>query len=120
MAYDERLAQRVRMALAPRRDVEEKRMFGGVAFMVTGHMAVGVSKDRLLVRVDPADGESWLKEKDVHPMTFTGKPMKAFLFVAAPAVARSPGVKKWVTRALAAVAKLPAKSAKRSSKARKR
>ncbi len=57
MAYDERLADRIRNALAPRRDVEEKKMFGGVAFMVAGKMAVGVSKDRLLVRVDPKDGE---------------------------------------------------------------
>ena len=95
-------------------------MFGGVAFMVSSHMAVGVSKDRLLVRVDPSDGARWLEEKDVHPMTFTGKPMKAFLFVAAPAVARAPGVKKWVTRALAAVAALPPKAAKPSAKRKKR
>lgn len=109
MPYDEKLAARVRNALAARRDVEEKKMFGGVAFMVAGKMAVGVSKDRLLVRVDVADGERWLGEEHVNPMTFTGKPMKGFLFVAAPAVARAPGVRKWVTRALAFNATLPAK-----------
>ncbi len=113
MAYDERLADRVRKALAARRDVEEKRMFGGVAFMVARKMAVGVSKDRLLVRVDSIDGERWLKEKHVEPMDFTGKPMKGFLFVAAPAVARLPAVRKWVGRALVYTATVAARPKKR-------
>lgn len=113
MAYDERLADRIRKALAPRRDVEEKKMFGGVAFMVGGKMTVGVSKDRRLVRVDAKDGEKWLKEKEVAPMDFIGKSMKGFLFVAEPAVARLIGVRKWVGRALAYTATVAARPKKR-------
>ena len=73
MAYDEELAERVRSVLAGRRDVEEKRMFGGLCFMVRGHMTVGVDKDQLLVRADRDDCERWLSEKDVRPMDFTGR-----------------------------------------------
>lgn len=112
MAYDEALAQRVQDALARRRDVEEKRMFGGVAFMVRGHMAVGVNKDHLMVRVAPSDGDRWLSEAHVRPMDFTGKPMRGFLFVDPAGVRTTRAVAKWVERALAFNATLPAKNAK--------
>ena len=109
MAYDEALAERVRQALAPRRDVEEKRMFGGVCFMVGGHMAVGVDKDRLMVRLSHEETARRLNEAHVSPMDFTGKPMRGFLFVAAPGVRTAAGVKRWVERAAAHAGTLPAK-----------
>ncbi len=113
MAFDEALADRVRKALAPRRDVEEKRMFGGVCFMVGGHMTVGVEKDRMMVRVG-SDGEAkFKKEAHVKPMTFTGKPMKGFLFVGMPALLRQPAVTKWVKRCVEFTSTLPKKKAGR-------
>jgi hypothetical protein len=113
VAFDEALADRVRKALAPRRDVEEKRMFGGVCFMVAGHMTVGVEKDRMMVRVGPEGAAKWGKEAHVRPMTFTGKPMKGFLFVGMPALTRLPGVRKWVARCLDFTSTLPPKKAGR-------
>jgi TfoX/Sxy family transcriptional regulator of competence genes len=101
MAYDERLAERVRDALAPRRDVEEKKMFGGLAFMVAGHMAVGVQKEKLMVRLAPEDAAARLGEAHVAPMDFTGRPLKGFLYIEPAGVRTAAGVRKWVDRAVA-------------------
>jgi TfoX/Sxy family transcriptional regulator of competence genes len=109
MAFDEALAERVRKALAPRRDVEEKRMFGGICFMVAGHMTVGVEKDRMMVRVGPEGQAAFGKEPHVRPMTFTGKPMKGFLFVGMAALTRQPAVTKWVKRCVGFTSTLPKK-----------
>lgn len=81
MAYDEALADRVRDTLGARADVSERNMFGGVAFMVGGNMAVGVIGEDLMVRLDPADAEKALAEPHVRPMDFTGKPMKGMVYV---------------------------------------
>lgn len=116
MAYDEALAERVRQALAPRRDVEEKRMFGGIAFMVASHMAVGVEKERLMVRLSPERAEACLKEAHVRPMDFTGRPMKGFLYVEAAGVRTASGVRKWVTRAVEHAESLPPKKPKKPNK----
>ena len=69
MAYDEKLAERVRAALANRDDVVEKRMFGGIAFMVRGHMSCGVVASTLMVRLAPADADGLMNEPHVRPMT---------------------------------------------------
>ena len=68
MAYDEGLADRVRDALAPRDGVSEREMFGGIAFMLAGNMALGIPGDDLMVRLDPADAERALAEPLVRPM----------------------------------------------------
>jgi TfoX/Sxy family transcriptional regulator of competence genes len=81
MAFDEALADRVREALAPRADLSERKMFGGIAFMIGGNMAVGVIADDLMVRLDPADAEQALAEPHTRPMDFTGRPMKGMVFV---------------------------------------
>lgn len=81
MAFDEVLADRVREALAPRAEVSERKMFGGIAFMVAGNMAVGVIGDDLMVRLDPADAEKALVEPHTRPMDFTGRPMKNMVYV---------------------------------------
>lgn len=120
MAYDEALAERVRQALAPRRDVEEKRMFGGIAFMVASHMAVGVEKERLMVRLSPERAEACLKEPHVRPMDFTGRPMKGFLYVEAAGVRTAAGVRKWVMRAVDHATSLPPKKARPKAKPKAR
>ncbi len=77
MAYDEELADRVRRIFADRNvAVEEKRMMGGLCFMVDGKMCVGVEKDRLMARIDPEIYEESLGRKGCVPMDFTGKPMR--------------------------------------------
>jgi len=81
VAYDEVLADRVRDVLAARADLSERKMFGGIAFMIGGNMAVGVIGDDLMVRLDPADAERALAEPHTRPMDFTGRPMKGMIFV---------------------------------------
>jgi TfoX/Sxy family transcriptional regulator of competence genes len=109
MAYDEELADRIRDVLAGRDDVREQKMFGGIGFMVGGHMAVGVIKDELMARVG-ADGEDEaLAQPHARLMDFTGRPMTGFIQVAAEGVATEAQVRPWVERALAYVTTLPPK-----------
>jgi len=100
MAYDERLAGRVRRALAPRRDVVEKKMFGGVCFMVAGHMCCGIVSDRLMIRLGPEQANSLLGTPHVSPMDFTGKPLRGFIYVGPKGIASSATLRKWVSRAV--------------------
>jgi TfoX/Sxy family transcriptional regulator of competence genes len=81
MAYDETLVDRVRNALPKSSRVEEKKMMGGLTFMVNRKMCVGVLKDELMVRLDPVVYDVALKRKGCREMNFTGKPMKGFVFV---------------------------------------
>ena len=81
MAFDEQLADRVREALAGRADLTERKMFGGIAFMIGGNMAAGVIEDDLIVRLGPADAEQALSEPHVRPMDLTGRPMKGMVLV---------------------------------------
>jgi hypothetical protein len=82
MAYDEQLAGRIRESLQNRPDVEEKKMFGGLCFMVDGKMCVGVTgKGDLMARIDPAGYTEALKRKGCREMDFTGRPMRGFVFV---------------------------------------
>lgn len=100
MAYDERLADRVRRVLASRDDVVEKSMFGGIAFMVRGHMTVGLVDDDLVVRVAPADGERLLSEPHARPMDFTGRPMRGWIYVEPAGVSTPAALTRWIGRAL--------------------
>lgn len=95
MGYDERLADRVRRVLASRDDVVEKAMFGGVAFLVRGHMTVGLVDDDLIVRVAPADGERLLEAPHARPMDFTGRPSKSMVYVR-PAGLRGAALARWI------------------------
>lgn len=81
MAYNELLANRVREALVQQENVEEKRMFGGLCFMVNGKMCIGVSNDDLMCRIAPETMEKALEQHSCRPMDFSGKPMKSFVFV---------------------------------------
>ena len=109
MAYDEELGDRIRDVLADRDDVREQKMFGGLGFMVSGHMTVGVIDDELMARVG-ADGEDdALAQPHARPMDFTGRPMTGFIQIAAEGVATEEQVQPWVERALAFVTTLPPK-----------
>ena len=80
MAYDEKLAQRVRESL-PQRGVEEKKMMGGLTFMLNGKMCVGVHKEDLMVRLDLEIHDNAIKKKGARTTNFTKKPMRGFIFV---------------------------------------
>jgi TfoX/Sxy family transcriptional regulator of competence genes len=109
MAFNERLADRVRAALARRRGVSEKKMFGGVAFLAGGHMFCGVNQDDLVVRVGPKAWAKALARRHVRPMDFTGKPLGGYVYVAPPGVRTAASLKTWVERGLEFARTLPPK-----------
>ena len=99
MAYDEALADRIRGTLKGRDDVEERKMFGGIAFMVAGRMACGVIRDDLMVKVGPDANDEALAEPHTRPMDFTGRPMRGMVYVAPAGVATDADLERWVQRA---------------------
>ena len=109
MAYDGSLAARIAAALARKKGIEEKKMFGGLGFLLHGNMLVGVWKNSMIVRLGPEEGKSALLEPYVKPMDITGKPMKGWIMVEPDGVADESSVKEWVQRAVRFVGKLPAK-----------
>lgn len=109
MAYDERLAERVRGILKRRRGISEKKMFGGLAFLVNGHMACGIIGEDLMVRVGPDAYETALKKAGARPMDFTGRPMKGMVYVGPRGHRRAPSLKAWVERGLFHARSLPPK-----------
>ena len=109
MAYDEGLAQRVRSVLADQPWVSEKRMFGGLTFMLGGNMCCGVMKQELMVRVGPDRYDEALSQPHARPMDFTGRAIKGMVYVA-PEGLRSPeALEGWVRRGLEFARSLPAK-----------
>jgi len=109
MAYDEALAERVLDPVAGRDDVAERRMFGGWALMVGGHMACGVTGDELMVRVGPATYEDALDQPHARVMDFTGRPMTGFVIVGRGGIADDDGLRSWVESGVAFVETLPPK-----------
>src|SRR2546426_6404780 len=90
MAFREELAERIRQGLARRKGVEEKKMFGGVGFLLHGNMLVGVWKDSLIVRLGPEESEGALREPHVKEFDITGRPMKGWVLVAPEGVQNDP------------------------------
>lgn len=110
MAYDEYLADRVRELLAIRTDVTERRMFGGLAFMVDGHMTVCVSgRDGLMVRLPHDDVDSALTEPGVGPMIMSDRAVRGWVLVAAATVEDDATLRDWVDRGVAYSETLPPK-----------
>ena len=110
MAYDEGLADRIRELIAAERGVEEKRMFGGLAFLVNGNMAVAVSgQGGLLVRVAPETTETLLRRDHVEPMVMAGRQTRGWLRVAADGVTTKRQLQAWVNRSVEYAKNLPAK-----------
>lgn len=106
MAYDEKLAERIRHALGRRGGVSEKKMFGGLTFLLGGKMLCGIVKDDLMVRVGPERYDEALGRPYVRPMDFTGRPMKGFVFVSPAACDSEEAVAAWVEWSAEFVAKL--------------
>jgi|SRR3989344_1051651 len=100
MAYSEELAERVRSALVDHNAVEEKKMMGGLTFMVNGKMCVGVHKEEIMCRIDPDRQDEALKKPGSRVMNFTGKPMRGFVFVSAKALKNENAFNYWIDLAL--------------------
>ena len=109
MAFDESLAARIRVALARKKGVEEKKMFGGVGFLLQGNMLVGVWKDSLIVRLGPDEADAALREPHVRPFDITGRAMKGWALVGPEALDNDEQLRGWIGRATSFVATLPPK-----------
>ena len=111
MAYNESLANRVRESLSQVRKVQEKKMIGGLTFMVNDKMCVGIVKDELMVRIDPDVYEKSLMKKGCHKMEFTGRALKGFVLISEEGIKTKKDLLYWVELALSFNKK--AKSSKR-------
>jgi TfoX/Sxy family transcriptional regulator of competence genes len=101
MAYDEQLAERIGQSLKHKRiSFEEKKMFGGVAFMVKDKMCVGVIKEALMVRINPEIHDASLKKKGCRIMEFTGRPMKGFVIIDPVGIDKDKDLDHWIGLAL--------------------
>lgn len=100
MAYNEQLAEKLRDAFRHKPRIEEKKMMGGLTFMVNGKMCVGILKDDLMVRLDPAVYETALRRKGCREMDITGKPMRGFVFVSPEGLKTKRDLDYWVGLAL--------------------
>ena len=119
MAYDLVLAERIRQSLAGTAGVAEKRMFGGLCYMVKGHMCCGVAGRDLVLRVGAARYGEVLRMPHARPMDLTGWPLKGFVYVSPKALATARALKKWIAFAVANVESLPHRIPKRSKRRRK-
>ncbi len=109
MAYDEALGDRIRDILVDQPGVTERKMFGGLGFMINGNMACGPNGDVLIVRVGPAAYEDALAESEATEMKFTGRPMNGFVEIDGAELASDATLAKWVERGVAFAASLPPK-----------
>jgi TfoX/Sxy family transcriptional regulator of competence genes len=112
MAYDDALGGRVRDALVGAPGLSEKKMFGGLCFLINGHMCAGIVGSTLMVRIGPDGYAEALTQPHVRPMDFTGRPMTGMVFVDPPALATQAGLAAWVTRGADFAASLPPKQSK--------
>ena len=108
MAYDEELAQRI-LDVIGNDVVDTKRMFGGLAVLLDGNMAVGVSGDEVMVRVGAEGFEEAIAEQDVRPFEMSGKRMNGWVLVGGGAIAEDDGLSRWVDVGMSYAGSLPAK-----------
>ncbi len=110
MVFDEALAERIRQRLARGKNIQEKRMFGGVGFLFNGNLLVGVRKDSLLVRLGPEQSDEALLEPHISEFKITGRgTMKGWIVVGLEGVRGDDQLNDWIQRAVKFVGKLPAK-----------
>ena len=109
MAFNENLAARIREALARKKNIEEKKMFGCICFFLNGNALVGVWKDGLIARLGPDEGEAALREPHVRAFDITGRPMRNWVVVEPEGVEDDDQMKDWIQRAVKFVGKLPGK-----------
>lgn len=116
MAYDEGLAQRIEEYFNDRADFEVKKMFGGLCFMVNGHMCCGIVKDQLMARVGADQYEACLQKAFCKEMDFTGKAMKGMVYVDAQGISEEDELHGWIQTCEDLILTLPPKAAKPSKK----
>lgn len=109
MAYDEALATRIRSVLKEWDDVTERKMFGGLAFMVRDRMACGIVRDDLMVPVGPDAHDESLAQPHTRPMDFTGKPMRGMVYVAPEGIASDGDLATWIDRGVRYASSRPPK-----------
>jgi TfoX/Sxy family transcriptional regulator of competence genes len=109
VAYDERLAKRIRRALSGREGLSEKKMFGGIAFMLNGNMCCGIVGDELMLRVGRERFEETLARPHARPMDFTGRPMKGMVYVGPEGIKSDADLAAWLGRGAEFAATLPPK-----------
>ncbi|HYK82463.1 MAG TPA: TfoX/Sxy family protein [Gemmatimonadales bacterium] len=109
MAFDEALAARIRTRLRGRKGVTEKRMFGGLAFLLNGNLCCAVRGDEMLVRVDPRDTGRALREPHTRPFDLPGRPMKGWILVRPAGLARAAALGRWVGIGVKYAGSLPTK-----------
>jgi TfoX/Sxy family transcriptional regulator of competence genes len=109
MAYDEALAERIRSIVGARGGITERRMFGGIAWMLRGNMACAVLGEDVAVRLSIEDAERALAEPHTRPFDMTGRPARAFVVVAGPAVATEDDLARWVDAGADHASSLPPK-----------
>jgi TfoX/Sxy family transcriptional regulator of competence genes len=100
MAYNEKLAEKIRISLHGLRNVKEKKMFGGIAFMVNDKMCVGVDKDDLILRCEPEQTDELLTKKGARIFNLTGKPMKGWLLIGPEATSGKKNLDYWINVAI--------------------
>lgn len=111
MVSNEQLAGKIRDLIAKRRGFAEKKMFGGVAFMLNGNMCFGTIKDDLVVRVGPEHYKDALAQRHARPMDFTGRPIKGFIFVDSKGWSNDATLKRWLDLGIDHASSLPKKAA---------
>src|SRR5438105_1262029 len=109
MAFNEALAERIRQRVARRKNVEEKKMFGGIGFLLNGNMLVGVWKDSLIARLGEEQADDALKEPFVKEFDITGRPMKGWVLVAPEGTEDDERISDWIQQAVKFVGKMAAK-----------
>ncbi|MGH7710556.1 MAG: TfoX/Sxy family protein [Vicinamibacterales bacterium] len=109
MAFDEQLAARIRKALSKRVGVMEKKMFGGIAFLLRGNMCCGVHGSDLIVRLDAAATDGALSAAHTRPFDLTGRAMKGWILVQPKGIATDAALGKWIATAVKYAESLPAK-----------
>jgi TfoX/Sxy family transcriptional regulator of competence genes len=109
MAYDEALAQRIRATLPGLPGITEKKMFGGIAFLVDGNMACAVSKDSVMVRISPDATEAALAQPHVRIVDMTGRPMKGWVLLEPAGIQSEDDLKRWIDQGVTFAQSLPSK-----------
>jgi len=109
MAYDETLAQRIRAALPDVPGLSEKKMFGGIGFLLHGNMACGVNKDDLIVRISPEAMAAALAQPGVRVFDMTGRPMRGWVVVEPAGIGSEDSLKQWIAQGIAFAQSLPPK-----------
>ena len=109
MAYEEALAERLRGILMDRPGYSERKMFGGIAFMLSGNMCCGIAKNDLMLRLGADLAEEARAKPHVRPMDFTGRPIKSMVYIAPEGFATEKALREWVNLAAGYAQSLPAK-----------